>query len=59
MSIEQISAPAYVHSVTLPQPHTDTEIIATIISRPSYNSVLIIYTVQRQAFLLHSRTGLE
>ena len=59
MSIGQCSAPAYVQSVTLLWSHTDTEIIAAIINGPFYNSMLIIYTMQRQAFLLNSHAGLE
>lgn len=59
MSIGQCSAPAYMQSITLLQSHTGTEIIATIINKPFYNSMLIIYIVQRRAFLLNSHPDLE
>jgi len=59
MIIGQCSVPAYMLSITLLQSHTGTEIIATITKRSFYNSMLIIYTVQRQAFLLNSHPGLE
>lgn len=47
MSTGQRSVPAYVQSVKPLQSHPNTEIIATIINCPFYNSMLIIYTVRR------------
>lgn len=59
MSTGQCSASTYIQNVALLQSLSDAEIIATMINRPFYNSMLIICTVQRQAFLLNSHAGLE